>query len=211
MGTLRQDGGAAALTAVGIEGERRERRGLLSTTALVTRRVALALALVALLWPQGASANPEGGTVVGGAATIVETSPSRLDILQTTDKAIIDWQSFSIGEIEHTNFSQPSTGSVTLNRVIGGDLSTIAGQLSANGYIVLINPNGVIFTSTSRVDVRGLIASTSDLSNDDFMAGRLDFSAAVDSSSFVINRGQITAAEGGLPASRTRLTLVKVC
>jgi filamentous hemagglutinin family protein len=160
----------------------------------------LALALAAVLWPQGAGANPDGGTVVGGAATIVETSPSRLDILQTTDKAIIDWQSFSIGEAEHTNFSQPSIDSVTLNRVVGGDLSTIAGQLSANGYIVLINPNGVIFTSTSRIDVHGLIASTSDLGDDDFMDGRLDFSAAVDSSSFVINRGQITAAEGGLVA-----------
>lgn len=166
----------------------------------MTRRAVLALALAAVLWPQGAGANPEGGTVVGGAATIVATSPTLLDILQATDRAIIDWRSFSIGEAEHTNFSQPSTDSVALNRVIGGDLSTIAGRLSANGNIVLINPNGVIFTSTARIDVHGLIASISNIGNDDFMAGRLDFSAAVDPSSFVINRGEITAAEGGLVA-----------
>ncbi len=200
MGRVRQGSGASAPRIVDFERGRRGRRGLFSTTALVTRRSVLALALAAVLWPQGAGANPEGGTVVGGAATIVETSPTRLDILQTTDRAIIDWRSFSIGEAEHTNFSQPSMDSVTLNRVIGGDLSTIAGRLSANGNIVLINPNGVIFTSTARIDVHSLIASTSDLSDDDFMEGRLDFSAAVDPNSFVINRGEITVAEGGLVA-----------
>ncbi|MCH8184060.1 MAG: filamentous hemagglutinin N-terminal domain-containing protein, partial [Proteobacteria bacterium] len=205
MGRSRQGGGASALRIAGFEREDQGRcgqgrRGLFSTTALVTRRAVLALALAAVLWPQGAGANPDGGTVVGGAAAIVQTSPNRLDIMQATDRVIIDWRSFSIGEAEHTNFAQPSTDSVALNRVTGGDLSTIAGRLSANGNIVLINPNGVIFTSTARVDVRGLIASTSNIGNEDFMAGRLNFSAAANPSSFVINRGEITAAEGGLVA-----------
>ncbi|MCH8187390.1 MAG: filamentous hemagglutinin N-terminal domain-containing protein [Proteobacteria bacterium] len=205
MGRSRQGGGASALRIAGFEREDQGRcgqgrRGLFSTTALVTRRAVLALALAAVLWPQGAGANPDGGTVVGGAAAIVQTSPNRLDIMQATDRVIIDWRSFSIGEAEHTNFAQPSRDSVALNRVTGGDLSTIAGRLSANGNIVLINPNGVIFTSTARVDVRGLIASTSNIGNEDFMAGRLNFSAAANPSSFVINRGEITAAEGGLVA-----------
>ncbi len=177
------------------------RRGrLLSTTALAARRLGLAAGLAALLWPQTGVANPQGGQVVGGSATITQTSPNRLDIRQTSERAIINWQSFSIGQGEQTNFAQPSSSSVALNRVVGGDLSRIAGQLSANGNIVLINPNGVIFTSTARVDVNGLIASTSDISNHDFLAGKLTFAAPSDPSSFVINQGQITAAEGGLVA-----------
>ncbi|WP_282607852.1 filamentous hemagglutinin N-terminal domain-containing protein [Pelagibius sp. Alg239-R121] len=178
----------------------RSRHQLLSSTALVTHRMGLALALVGVLLPSALYANPKGGQVVGGSATIVETSPSRLDVHQSSDKAIINWQSFSIDQAERTNFVQPSKASVALNRVVGGDLSRIAGQLTANGNLILINPNGVVFTDTARVDVNGLIASTSDIDNNDFMNGRLNFSAASDSSSFVINRGQITAAEGGLVA-----------
>ncbi len=181
------------------------RSRLLSTTALASaapaaRRLGLAAGLALLLWPQVASANPQGGQVVGGSATISQTSPNRVDIRQSSDRAIINWQSFSIGQAEHTNFAQPSASSVALNRVVGGDLSRIAGRLTANGNIVLINPNGVVFTSTARVDVNGLIASTSDISDQDFMAGKLNFAAPSDPSSFVINQGQITAAEGGLVA-----------
>ena len=179
---------------------RRGRRTLLSTTALTTGRISLVLVLAGFLWLQDAEANPKGGQVTGGAATISQTSPNRLDIHQTSDKAIINWQSFSIGQAEHTNFAQPSSGSVTLNRVVGGDLSTIAGRLSANGNIVLVNPNGILFTRSAQVDVHGLIASTADIADRDFMDGRFDFSAASDPSSFVINHGSITAAEGGLVA-----------
>lgn len=172
----------------------------LATTVLATRRLGIAAGLALLLLPQAATANPQGGKVVGGSATITKTSPNRLDINQSSDRAIINWKSFSIGEAERTNFSQPSASSVALNRVVGGDLSRIAGRLTANGNIVLINPNGVVFTSTARVDVNGLIASTSDISDQDFMAGKLNFAAPADPSSFVINEGQITAAEGGLVA-----------
>lgn len=182
------------------EAASRRRGRLLSTTALATRRLGIAASFALLLWPQVGDANPQGGQVVGGSATITQTSPNRLDIHQSSERAIINWQSFSIGQAERTNFAQPSASSVALNRVVGGDLSRIAGHLSANGNIVLINPNGVIFTSTARVDVNGLIASTSDISDQDFMAGNLKFSAPSDPSSFVINQGQITAAEGGLVA-----------
>lgn len=189
---------------LGIEGLYCGRGRLLSTTALIARRtgvvMTLAVMLAAGLWPLNAAANPKGGKVVGGSATITQTSPNRVDIRQTSDRAIINWKSFSIDQAERTNFAQPSASSVALNRVVGGDLSRIAGHLSANGNLVLINPNGVVFTSTARVDVNGLIASTSDMSDTDFMAGRLNFAAPSDPSSFIINQGQITAAEGGLVA-----------
>src|SRR5215472_5264094 len=74
-----------------------------------------------------AYANPKSGQVSAGSAAITQTSSSRLDIVQSTDRAAIDWQSFSIAPHEQTNFQQPAPTSMTLNRVAPGDPSVIAG------------------------------------------------------------------------------------
>ena len=118
-----------------------------------------------------ALANPKGGLVNAGVATIQNTSPTQLDIVQKTNRAVIDWQSFDIAVGERTNFQQPSAASMTLNRVHAADPSTIAGQLNANGSLVLINPNGVVFSRGSQVNVHSLIATPTDISNANFMAG----------------------------------------
>ena len=178
------------------------RNRLKSTTALVGAR-ALTLATAISLGTAGvmpAFANPSGGTVVGGNATIVETSPSRLDINQSSDKAIINWQGFSIAQGEHTNFNQPGADSIALNRVTGGDPSAILGQLSANGIVMLLNPNGVLFGESAQVDVAGILATTADIADADFMAGQMNFNLPGNPDAAVINRGNISAADGGLVA-----------
>ncbi|MBV8168752.1 MAG: filamentous hemagglutinin N-terminal domain-containing protein, partial [Alphaproteobacteria bacterium] len=148
-----------------------------------------------------ASANPKNGVVVGGSATIVQTAPNRVDINQSTDKAIINWGSYSIGAGERVNYNQPSASSVTLNRVSGVDPSVILGQITANGKIMLINPNGILFGAGSRVDVGGLIASTTNIRNDDFLAGKYNFNQPSTSpNATVVNDGTINVAEGGLVA-----------
>src|SRR5580658_10278818 len=148
-----------------------------------------------------AQANPQGGSVASGSASIVQTSPSQLTVNQTSNRVIINWQGFSIAPGEITNFNQPSASAVALNRVTGGDPSIILGQLSANGRLLLINPNGVLFGAGSRVDVAGLIATTADLTDRDFRAGRLNFAMPSSSpTASVVNRGTITVAQGGLVA-----------
>ncbi len=82
-------------------------------------------------------ANPSGGVVAAGAADIVE-SGKKLDVHQHTDRAVIDWRSFNIEVDEHTQFHQPSSGSIAVNRVNNANPSHILGKLSANGNIVLI-------------------------------------------------------------------------
>lgn len=147
-----------------------------------------------------AYANPEGASVVGGSATI-EASGKKLDIHQHTDRAVIDWRSFNINVDEHTQFHQPSSSAVALNRVSSADPSHIMGKLSANGNVVLINPNGVFFGKDSKVDVNGLIATTSDIDNDSFMMGdRLRFNKQGRADAAIINAGHITAKEAGLVA-----------
>ena len=162
-------------------------------------RVSLGLVLTGSLHLP-AFANPQGGTVTDGAATITE-SGNRVDIHQSTDKVIIDWRSFSIGAGEITEFHQPSAGSIALNRVTGADPSHIFGTLRANGRVFLINPNGILFGAGSRVDVSGLVATTSDIRNEDFMAGRMDFSIpSLNPNASVVNEGDITIAQSGYAA-----------
>ena len=162
---------------------------------------ALALLVASgLMAARPASANPEGGTVVAGAAQIAKASPKRLDVIQGTEKAIIDWRKFSIAGDEHTHFQQPSPSAVVLNRVRGDSRSDLLGRLTANGTIMLVNPNGVLIGPGARIDVGGLVASTIDIRNENFMAGRYVFGVATNPSGTVVNRGHITVAEGGLAA-----------
>lgn len=147
-----------------------------------------------------AHANPKNPTVVAGQATVIKTAPTDLTVRQQTAKAIINWQGFSIGTNEQTKFEQPNASSVTLNRVTGGDPSQILGRLNANGTVMLVNPNGVVFGRDSRIDVNGLVATTHDIRNEDFLAGKYNFNIPGKLSAAVVNQGTITAAEGGLVA-----------
>src|SRR5271165_555451 len=87
----------------------------------------LGLSMIPLALAPAARANPQGGSVAGGGASIVATAPGRLDVNQTSSRVIINWQGFSIAPGEITNFNQPSSSAVALNRVTGGDPSTILG------------------------------------------------------------------------------------
>jgi len=140
---------------------------------------------------------PTGGTIVEGYGSISQKSNS-MTITQTTGKMSADWQTFNIGTGNSVNFVQPSASSIALNRVLGSNVSLIQGKLTANGQVFLINPNGVLFTPTAQVNVNGLVASTLNITHNDFMAGKLMFSG--DSSSAIINQGNINAHEGGTVA-----------
>src|SRR5690606_35904944 len=93
---------------------------LRSSTPLSGQRLGLAMAsALSLTIPQHALANPLGGQVAAGSATISQPDSTTLNVNQGSDKAIINWQDFDIEEGETTNFNQP-TGGVALNRVTGG-------------------------------------------------------------------------------------------
>lgn len=140
-----------------------------------------------------AYALPEDGQVAAGQAAIT-TAGSTMTIAQQTAQAIINWQNFGIGSGEAVHINQPNSQSMLLNRVVGSNPSEIFGQLTANGQVILVNPNGVFFRPGSSVDVGGLTASTLNIANEDFLKGQLRF--AGDSQNPVINAGTITAQNG---------------
>lgn len=157
------------------------------------------LALSTPLYATIAWAGPTGGNVVAGSAEI-RTNGRQTDVIQSTNRAVIDWRGFSVDAGESVYFRQPSAQAATLNRVTGDQASRIFGTIGANGQVILLNPNGVLFGQGSRVDVGSLIVSTANLSTENFMAGRLQFTAPDKPGGSIVNRGTISAAQGGLIA-----------
>ena len=143
------------------------------------------------LFAATAHALPQGGVVQAGAVTISTPNAHSMVLNQATNKAVIDWQGFSIGAGQSVQFLQPGASAVALNRVVGGDVSSIFGSLSANGQVFLVNPNGVLFAPGAQVNVGGLVASTLNLSNADFLAGKYTFGG--NSGASVVNNGMIRA------------------
>src|SRR6202012_5128870 len=95
---------------------------------------------------------------------------------------------------EAVRFVQPNSNAVALNRVTGSDPSSILGSLTANGKVFLVNPNGVLFGANAQVNVGGLVASTLNIANADFMAVRYSFSGT--GGGAVLNGGGINANRG---------------
>lgn len=131
---------------------------------------------------------PAGEQVTHGDVQFTRT-PNHLQVNQATSKAIVNFHSFDIGVPETVQFVQPGANAAILNRVTGGMSSEIAGSLLANGNVYLINPNGILFTQSARVDVGGLIASGLQMADSDFLSGRLFFSGGTGS---VVNEGSLT-------------------
>jgi len=108
-----------------------------------------------------------------GTGSTITAGASRLQINQNANAAIFNWASFNISTGNTVQFIQPSSSSVALNRIFDPNVTTISGKLIANGQIYLINPNGILFGSGANVNVAGLIASTSNITDKRITAGLL--------------------------------------
>src|SRR5882757_1114107 len=167
----------------------RLRNLLLLTTALMP------------LWFVPAIAGPNGGTVVGGSATIQGQGTANVTVNQFSQNAIVNWNTFNIGKGERTQFVQPNSSSIILNRVTGGQgPSQILGTIDANGRVFLVNRDGIIFGAGAVINTAGFLATTADIRNDDFMAGRYNFSVPGRPDASIVNQGTITATSGGFAA-----------
>ncbi|MBP7002428.1 GLUG motif-containing protein, partial [Amaricoccus sp.] len=133
---------------------------------------------MALAGPGRAETLPSGGRVAQGKASIAKTGPGRMQIRQKSKSAVVNWQGFSIGRADRVDIDQPSRRSAILNRVTGKTKSSIRGQLTANGKVYLVNPNGIEITQTGKVKANAFVGSTLDISDRDFARGKGRFAAA---------------------------------
>jgi len=172
---------------------RRHRRRL-SAALLASTCLTAGIAHAQSLAP---STTPQGGVVAAGSASITSGNASTT-IVQGSQRAIINWQSFNVGSAAKVQFVQPSASAIALNRVVSANPSVIAGTIDANGQIVLINQSGVVFAQGSQVNAESVVVATSDIKDKDFMAGSMVFSGAPNPGAKIINDGNITARDAGL-------------
>ncbi|ETX27877.1 hypothetical protein RISW2_11120, partial [Roseivivax isoporae LMG 25204] len=143
---------------------------------------------------------PTGGQVAAGEVSIGTSSPTRMVVDQRSDRAVVNWDSFSIGRDAHVDFRQPSRSSAILNRVTGSADSRIHGRLTANGQVHIVNPNGIFIGPDGRISAGGgFVGSSLAIRDDDFMAGRLRYEGT-GASAPVRNGGTIEIGRGGYAA-----------
>lgn len=179
---------------------------LLGSSALSTRKLSLLTAVGVFAagfstpFDAFAVADPSTITNVSGSTTSVINNPGHLETTQNTGHAIIAAPNVDVLDSESWRIYQPSSSSSLLVRVTGGSPTKILGELSANGQLMLVNGSGVFFGKNSQVNVAGLIASTADISNENFNANILKFDRPGRPDAAILNHGTITAKEGGLVA-----------
>jgi filamentous hemagglutinin family protein len=172
-----------------VVGGRRYRALMLAGTALVSVGAGLAMA------------GPNGGTVVGGSAAIQGQGTGSVTINQSSQSAIINWATFNIGTGETTTFNQPNSSAIALNRVIGGlGPSFLDGNLTANGRVFIVNGDGVLIGPNASINTAGFLATSNDIRDADFIAGKYKFNIPGMPSASVVNLGTITANSGGFAA-----------
>lgn len=146
-------------------------------------------------------ATPSGGVFTVGTGTIVEGANTAVTVNQA--QSIIQWGAPGSGGIdtsaaESLAFSQAAglSNSAVLNRIMSGNPTQFDGTLSAPGMnIFVVNPAGVVFGNGSTVNVSQLVASSLDISNQNFLDGHYEFSAGL-ANGAVVNNGAITASQG---------------
>ncbi|MGU7784559.1 GLUG motif-containing protein [Burkholderia sp. PU8-34] len=139
---------------------------------------------------------PTGGQVSAGQGSIAQSGPA-MTINQSSPNLSINWNTFGIGATESVTFVQPNSSAIALNRVLGTETSQIYGRLAANGQVWLLNPNGILFGVGAQVNVGGLLASTLNLSDADFLAGKRIFTG---NGGTVVNQGTLSVSDGGYVA-----------
>ncbi|TXG85527.1 MAG: filamentous hemagglutinin N-terminal domain-containing protein [Sphingomonadales bacterium] len=116
-------------------------------------------------------ANAPTQSVANGQTTVT--------VQQTEQRAVLSWETFNVGRETTLVFDQKQNGVaqqdwIALNRVVGqlnpatglrdpsrgADPSRIAGQIKADGTVIVINQNGVIFTPTAKVNTHAAIATS---------------------------------------------------
>ncbi len=139
-------------------------------TPHIKSTLGLGAALTVATFASPAAAAPQGGTVVSGSATI-NTVGKNTTINTQSQRTILEFSQFNIGNTERVTFNQPDANSAVLNRITGGQRSTIEGFLGSNGQVYLVNPAGVSFSPSAVVNVGRIVAAGANMDNADFLSG----------------------------------------
>ena len=145
----------------------------------------------ALVIPNG----PHGEVIQAGSVQIERPNSNTTRIYQSSPKAVIEWEGFSVSSDGAVEFYFENPSHSSLNRVVGSDVSQIQGKIQSNGNPILVNPNGIVFSKTAQVHTASFIASTLDVATKDYLQDQLRFLG--EKGSAIINSGEIKTLENG--------------
>ena len=166
-----------------------------STKTVLVFSLGVGLFFISLPW--ALAELPTGAAVRAGNVNITPLTSTQLQVNQSSSKAIIDWQGFSISRGNTVQFVHANASDITLNRVTGKGISAIDGSLLANGQVWLINQNGVLIGASGQINSTGFLATTRNLADADFLAGRYQFTDSAQPGSAIINQGSLKTGNGG--------------
>ncbi|MCE1117219.1 MULTISPECIES: filamentous haemagglutinin family protein [Pseudomonas] len=134
---------------------------------------------------------------------------TQVSIRQTADKAILNWETFNVGRDTQLNFQQNADWAL-LNRV-GNSVapSQIQGTIKADGTVMIVNQNGIVFSGSSQVNVRNLVAAAATISDAQFRDGGLYVDSAGSLPTVTDAAGKVLVQQGAVlqskaPASSTQ-------
>uniref|UniRef100_UPI000564E48F two-partner secretion domain-containing protein n=1 Tax=Pseudomonas asplenii TaxID=53407 RepID=UPI000564E48F len=130
-------------------------------------------------------------TQSGGKTTVT--------IEQTADKAILNWETFNVGRNTTVDFQQQSNWAV-LNRVNDplARPSEIQGQVKGNVTVMIMNRNGVVFSGSSQVNVRNLVAAAATITDEQFTQRGIYVDANGTQPTFTDAAGKVEVQRGAI-------------
>ena len=121
---------------------------------------------------------------------------TNVTIRQTADKAILNWETFNVGKQTTVDFKQDASWAV-LNRINDPLMrpSQIQGQIKADGTVLIVNRNGIVFNGASQVNTRNLVAAAAEIGDGQFKANGI-YSANASEPSFTNAQGKVEFQAG---------------
>lgn len=125
------------------------------------------------------------GSVKGGFADGSWTQGNQMNLHQTTQNAIVTWDSFSIGANASVTINGDHNNFNMLNYVTGSESSQIYGKLNSyvgdkqGGNIYLVNPNGVQIGNSAEINVGSLHIANKKIDNIDTWTENTDIANAL--------------------------------
>lgn len=150
-------------------------------------------------------ANPDtaGWHNAEGPSQSIKDGHTTVTVKQTGDKAILNWETFNVGRDTTVDFEQQSNWAA-LNRVNDPQArpSQIQGRIQGDGTVMVVNRNGVVFSGSSQVNVRNLVAAAADISDQQFRERGIYFDAEGSQPVFTDAAGDIDIQAGARITTR---------
>lgn len=130
-------------------------------------------------------------------------SGNNVIIKQTSQQALLNWETFNVGKRTTLTFDQKAgkTDSgkwIAFNRIFdpSGQPSKILGSIKADGQVYVINQNGIVFGGASQVNTRTFVASTLPINDNLIASGLLNNKDA----QFLFSALSVPGGSDGTPA-----------